>query len=62
MFEIAEGDDEYNDNNDDDKRTSEHWYTISSPCEPGSSSELKTYEVSNKVCQNPRLRNARTFR
>ena len=34
------------DNDDDDGRTPDHGYTISSPCEPKGSGELKTYVVS----------------
>ena len=38
MFEIVNG------RPTDDGRTPEHGYTISSPCEPEGSGELKTYE------------------
>ena len=39
MFEIVDG-------RTDDGRTPEHGYTISSPCEPKGSGELKTDNVS----------------
>ena len=41
MFEIVDG------RQMDDGRTPEHGYTISSPCEPEGSGELKTKEVLN---------------
>ena len=46
MFEIVDG------WTDDDGRTPEHGYTISSPCEPNGSGELTIAEFANSVDHN----------
>ena len=43
MFEIVDG------RTDDDGRTPEHGYTISSPCEPNGSGELKNEPCHKKT-------------